>query len=106
MSDFQPKNPYVYQPGAPTGKDKERIFAVSGPGAEAFENVRLTQKEAQELLTLLAREKHLFAVGNVDRKTAEDIVGMLGDSDYGGEIVDMIRRVEVRLYVHEKAKRP
>ena len=53
MSQHEPTKPYVYQPGAPTKANPDRIFAVSGPGAEAFREARLTRAEAESLLSLL-----------------------------------------------------
>lgn len=53
MSQYEPTKPYVYQPGAPTRANPDRIFGVSGPGAEVFSECRLTRVEADALLRLL-----------------------------------------------------
>ena len=57
MSDRTPKAPYVFQPGAV--RDGEHIFGVSGPGAEAFDGVRMTRPQAMELCQLLADRRRL-----------------------------------------------
>lgn len=55
MSQQQPKEPYVYQPGS-IG-DSDRIFGVGGPGAEEYEGKRFTKQEAERVVNKLRLDR-------------------------------------------------
>lgn len=57
MSTAEPRGPYVYQPGVPDGSLNPRIYALAGPGAEAFDGKRFTRDEAHRELRELMQSK-------------------------------------------------
>ncbi len=51
MSDTEPKEPYIYQPGRPVYDDPDpKIYALGGPGTQDFCGRRFTRKDAEILL--------------------------------------------------------
>lgn len=62
MSQREPKRPYVYQPDPPCPGNgpavEQRIFGVSGPGAEHLYGRRYTKAEAHEMVKALNKASH------------------------------------------------
>lgn len=56
MSERQPQWPYTYQPGRGNVQAKDAVFAVSGPGTEAFREMRMTRDQAIALAAVLRRD--------------------------------------------------
>jgi len=52
MSQHQPTEPYVYQPGA-LSEGSERIWGVGGPGTKGHEGKRYTKAEAERIVARL-----------------------------------------------------
>lgn len=52
MSQREPTEPYVYQPGRAV-TDGVRIYGVAGPGAEAHHGKRYTKEDAEAIVRTL-----------------------------------------------------
>lgn len=67
MSDFEPTEPYVYQPEGAYSPLYPRIYGIGGPGAEHLRKQRFTKVEAEEALAALLVETRAAAKTRADK---------------------------------------
>ena len=59
MSNFEPKEPYVYQPDGINSPDYPRIYALAGPGVPLkYQGKRYVKEDAESILNKL-KEKSI-----------------------------------------------
>lgn len=58
MSNYQPNQPYVYQPDPVNSPDYPKIYALAGPGVpKKYQGKRYTKGEAENVLTKIQESK-------------------------------------------------
>lgn len=58
MTAFEPKKPYVYQPGSVNSPNYPRIYAISGPGVpKELQGKWMTKEEAYKALAEIEANK-------------------------------------------------